>query len=139
MAVVAVGCFDFDAGWCVLGNTLLRQALEWRKHVGASFNGIGWADDVRIGVADVGVGVWIIESGLVWVYGPCCDMDLAEFYIRSRGHTFGITHEVYLLSKTGRIRLQEGVHVLPAVQLSDPTDISVNDRFKAISSPIAED
>lgn len=105
MAVVAVGCFDFDAGRCVLGNTLLGQALEWRKHVGASFNGIGWADDVRIGIADIGVGVGIIKSGLVWVDGPCCDMDLAECYIRSSGDTFGINCEFYLLSKTGCIRL----------------------------------
>lgn len=105
MAVVAVGCFDFDAGRCVLGNTLLGQALEWRQHVSASFNGVCWADDVRVGVADVGVGVGIIQSGLVWVDGPCCDMDLVECCIRSSDDTFGITYEAYLFSKTGCIRL----------------------------------
>ena len=52
------------------------QTLELRKHAGASFNGIGWADDVRIGVADIGVGVRVVESGLVWVDGPCCNVDL---------------------------------------------------------------
>ena len=81
MAVVAVGRFDFDAGRGVLGNTVLREALEGREHVGAGFDGVGWADDVGIGVADIGIGVWVIKSGLVWVDGPCCDMDLGECYI----------------------------------------------------------
>lgn len=78
VAVVAVWCFDFDVRRCVLGDTLLREALEGREHVGAGFDGVGWADDVGIGVADVGVGVWIVESGLVGVDGPCCDVDLGE-------------------------------------------------------------
>lgn len=47
--------------------------------------------------------------------------------------------EIYLLPKTGRIGLQKGVHVLPAVQLSNPSNISVNDGLKGVSSPIAED
>ena len=82
MPVVALRCLDFDARRCVLGNAVLRQALEGREHVGASFDGIGWADDVGIGVADVSVRVRIVESGFVWVDGPCCDVDLGDYRIR---------------------------------------------------------
>ena len=48
---------------------------------------------------------------------------------------FGSRFEVCLLLKTDRISFHEGVHVLPAVQLSNLSDISIKDGLIGISSP----
>lgn len=89
MSVVRLRCLDFDAWGGILGDTLLGQALEWREYVGASFDGISWTDYVRIGVADISIGIWIVESGFVRVDRPCCNVDLGKDHIRSSSECIG--------------------------------------------------
>ena len=44
-----------------------------------------------------------------------------------------------MLPKAGCVRVQKGIHVLPAVQLSNPSNVSINNRLEGVPSPIAED
>ena len=81
VAVVYLRAFRvFDLRWRVLAHAFDGETLEGGEHVGAGFDGVGWADDVRVWVADVGVRVWVLEGGLVRVDGPGGDVDLGRYY-----------------------------------------------------------
>ncbi len=41
-----------------------------------------------------------------------------------------------LLSERGSVCLQEGVHVFPAVEVTDSANLGVNDGLGSVSSPI---
>lgn len=46
---------------------------------------------------------------------------------------------MHLLAQRSCIRLHERVHVLPAVKVSDTTDLSLHNRLGSIASPVTED
>ena len=116
MAVVDLGALGvLDFRWGVLPDTLHGESLEGRENVGTCFDGVCWAYDVGIGVADVGVGVGVLERGLVGVDWPGCDVDLG----RCEPLLYEIERRViYLFAQADRVSFQERIHVLPAVKHS---------------------
>lgn len=76
MPVISLWRLDIDNRQRVLCNALLRNALEGRKDVCASFDGVGPAHDIRVWIADVRERVWIVEGGFVGVDGPRSNVNL---------------------------------------------------------------
>ena len=76
MPVISLWCLDIDTRGRVLCNALLRNALEGRKDVCAGFDGVGWAHDIRVWIADVRERVRIVEGGFVGVDGPRSNVNL---------------------------------------------------------------
>lgn len=120
VAVVRGGvCLGLDA----LGGGLLQaldaEALEGGKGPGAGLVGVRGRDEVRRGVGVVGGGVRVHLALDAGVDRPGGDVDLL-----SLAHVEG---------------LEEGVHVLPAVELAQPSELGLGDGLEGVAGAIAVD
>lgn len=106
-----------------LGGGLLQaldaEALEWGEGPGTGLVGVRRGDEVGCGVGVVGRRVWIDLALDAWVDWPGSDVDL--------------------LSLGDVQRLQEGVHVLPAVELAQPSKLSLGDGLEGVARAITVD
>ena len=103
----------------VLLQPLLTQPLERGKRPGASFNGVGRGDEIGRRVRDISRGVGVLECLFPRVDGPGGDVDLL-----AHGHVE---------------RLQEGVHVLPAVELAEATQFGGDDGEEGVAGAVTVD
>lgn len=62
VAVVNVVIFCVFARWSLQGDSGGRNGLEGREGVGCRFDGVGGRYNVRVGVGDVGVRIWVLEG-----------------------------------------------------------------------------
>jgi hypothetical protein len=108
-----------DALRCGLLEAFLAQSLEGSQGPGASLNGIRWSNKVRSRFGNIGGRVGILERLLAGINGPCCDVDL--------------------LALGDVERLQERVHVLPAVELPEATQLCLGDTLEGVAGTIAVD
>lgn len=108
-----------DARGGGLLQTLDAEALERSESPSASLVGVRWCDEVGGIVGVVGCRVWVdlaLEAGVDW---PGGDVDLLA-----------------LADVQG---LEEGVHVLPAVELAQPSDLRLRDGLEGVTGAIAVD
>lgn len=108
-----------DARGGGLLQTLDTEALEWSEGPSAGLVGVCWRDEVGSIVGVVGCRVWgdlALEAGVDW---PGGDVDLLT-----------------LADVQG---LEEGVHVLPAVELAQPSDLRLRDGLEGVAGAIAVD
>lgn len=103
----------------ILLESLYTQSLEGCKGPSASLDGVSGRNQVRGRVRNVSGRVRVLESFFTRIHRPRCDMDL--------------------LTLRDVERLEEGVHVLPAVQLTETTKFSLSDRLESITSTITVD
>ena len=141
MSVVDVGILERLAWGRVELDALLSDGLPGGKGVGASLNRVGGCDKlgqliskrlqrsgssllaggdtyIAVRLGDVSIGVRILQRLLSGVQRP-------------RGN-------VHLLTKRGRVALHERVHVLPAVEVSDPADLSLDNRLSSIAGAVSK-
>ena len=102
-----------------LPETLLAQPLERSQSPGTGLNSIRRSDKIRSWLSNIGGGVGVFECLFAGIDGPCCDVDL--------------------LALGDVERLQERVHVLPAVELPEPTQLCLGDALEGIAGTIAVD
>lgn len=100
-------------------NTCRRDGLEGCESERASLDGVSRSDDIGVGIADIGVRVRILECGGVRVQRPCGNVDL--------------------LALRNGVCLEEGVHVLPAVEVANSANLGVHDHVGGVTSTVAED
>lgn len=120
MAVVRGGV---GLGLDALGGGLLEaldaEALEWGEGPGSGLVGVGGRDKVGRGLGVVCRGVWVdlaLDAGVDW---PGGDVDLLAL-----AHVQG---------------LEEGVHVLPAVELAQPSELRLRDGLEGVAGAITVD
>lgn len=119
VAVVHGVIFRRLARWSLQSNTGGRDCLERCERERTSLNGVCRSDDVGVGVADVGVRVGVLEGGGVRVQRPCGDVDL--------------------LALRDGVRLEEGVHVLPAVEVADAANLGIHHHVGGVAGAVTED
>lgn len=122
-AGVAVVVGGIGLGLDALGGVLLEaldgKALEGGEHPGAGLDGVGRGDELGGGVGVVGGrvgGDLALDAG---VDGPSGDVDL--------------------LALRDVERLEEGVHVLPAVELANAANLGLRDRHEGVAGAITVD
>ena len=74
---------------------------------------------IGVGLSNVGAGIGVLEGLLARVQRPRGNVDL--------------------LAEGGGVRLEEGVHVLPAVEVANTTNLGLHHRLGCIAGAITED
>lgn len=122
-ACVSVVRSGVGLGLDTLGGGLLQtlnaEALEWGEGPCAGLVGVRWGDKVRGAVGIVGRRVWRDLALDTRVDRPGGDVDLLPL-----GDVQG---------------LEEWVHVLPAVELSQPAELRFGDGLEGVTGAIAVD
>lgn len=103
----------------VLLQTLHAQPLKGRQGPGTRLNGISRRHEVGRRVGHVGRRVGVLERFLAGIDGPRGDVDL--------------------LAHRDVERLEEGVHVLPAVELTEAAELGRGDRHEGVTRAVAVD
>lgn len=120
MSVVRRGVgLGLNARGCGLLQTLNGEALEWSEGPSARLVGVSWCDEVGGIVGIVGCRVWgdlALEAGVDWPGG-----------------------DVNLFTLADVEGLEEGVHVLPAVELAQPSDLRLRDGLEGVARAITVD
>lgn len=120
MAVIDGGIsLRLDALGGVDLETLNRETLEGSKSPGTSLNSVLGSDEVRSRVGVVGSRIRVNLTLLARVDRPSSNVDL--------------------LTSRDVERLEERVHVLPAVQLTDTADVSLADGHEGVARAITVD
>jgi len=124
----------------IFAYAFLGEALEGRQDVSAGFDCVGGGNDVGVGVGGVGVGVQGGTGRFVWVDGPGGDVDLG-WRMSLCAYMLCLIQraKTYLFTLATSIRLQEGVHVLPAVVVADSANVCLGDWLEGVTSSIAKD
>lgn len=107
------------ARWRILLQTLHRQPLERRQRPRRRLKCVRRGDDVRRRLRDVRRRVRVLQRLLSRVDRPRRDMDL--------------------LSHGDVERLEEGIHVLPAVELAETAEVGVDDGQEGVAVAVAVD
>ena len=95
------------------------DGLPRRKREGPGFDGVSWRDKIRGRIRNVSSRVRVFQRLLARVHRPRRNMDL--------------------LALRDIERLEEGVHVLPAVELTEATKFGLSDRLESIAGTITVD
>jgi hypothetical protein len=104
---------------CSLLETFLAKPLKGSQGPSASFDGVRRGDKIRSWFSDVGGWVGVLECLLAGVHRPRCDVNLLAL-----GDIEGF---------------QEGVHILPAVELSQTSELCLGDTLESVACAIAVD
>ena len=119
VAVVHGVVFGGLTRWGLQSNTGGRNCLEGCERERASLDGVSGSDDVGVGVADVSVRVGVFGGRSVRVQRPCGDVDL--------------------LALGDGVRLEEGVHVFPAVEVADAANLGIHHHVGGVAGAVTED
>lgn len=135
MAVVDVRVFQIPTSRGVESDSLGRDSLPGSQGESASFDGILGSHElfrqqhsftrtkkrtyITVRLSNVGERIRILQSLLARIQRPSSNM--------------------HLLTQRSRIRLHERVHVLPAVKVSDTTNLSLHNRLGGVTGSISED
>jgi hypothetical protein len=103
----------------VLLETLDTEPLERSKSPSTSLNSVGRSDQVGRRVGDVGSRVRVLQCLLTRVHWP--------------------SGNVNLFAKRHIERLEERVHVLPAVQLAEAAELGGDDRLESVAGAVTVD
>jgi hypothetical protein len=104
---------------CVLLETLDTEPLERSKSPSTRLNSVGRSDQVGGRVGDIGRRVRVLQCLFARVHWPSSNVNLlAERHVE---------------------RLEERVHVLPAVQLAEAAELGGDDRLECVTGAVTID